>query len=172
MRLIRVGPAACPIHGSPISVLSRCMWPSTRPGSTRSPPISRVGTLFDREGAASPSVAMRPPATPISTRRPSASRQWVRSASSGMPFPSNQRSPATDMPPLRPSDLARYLDIEQRPVLLRPEDVGVAGAAARHSPVDRELDRQRRLARDMIADPRRLNAEELAHRVARQHSAL
>src|SRR5262249_13802700 len=35
IRLMRVGPAAWPIHGSPVSVLSRCMWPSTSPGNTR-----------------------------------------------------------------------------------------------------------------------------------------
>lgn len=106
MRLIRVGPADCPIQGRPISVLSRCMWPSTRPGSTKSPPISRVGMLFDSDGATSPSVTIRPPAIPISARRPSASRQWLRSASSvamARSFSKNpqpRRGAATDVPVL------------------------------------------------------------------------
>ena len=36
---------------------------------------------------------------------------------------------------------ARNVDVEQRAVLLAPEDVGVAGAAARYPAVDREFDR-------------------------------
>src|SRR3954464_133677 len=81
MRLIRVGPAAWPIHGKPVSVLSRCMWPSTSPGKTRSPPMSSAGALFEDAAAPSPTTANFPPAMPISTRRPSAMRQLVRNAS-------------------------------------------------------------------------------------------
>ena len=81
MRLMRVGPAAWPIHGKPVNVLSRCMWPSTSPGKIRSPRISSAGAVFDSEAAPSPMAAILPPAMPISTSRPSASRQLVRNAS-------------------------------------------------------------------------------------------
>src|SRR5215472_16865654 len=84
MRFIRVGPAACPIQGRPVSVLSRCMWPSTSPGNRRSPAMSSSGALFDDAAAPSPTAAIFPPAMPISTSRPSASRQLVRNASTSV----------------------------------------------------------------------------------------
>ena len=60
-----------------------------------------------------------------------------------------------------------HFDVEQRTILLTAEDVGVAGAAARHSAVDRELDRQGRVELYMVGDLRRIDAEDPADGRAR-----
>ncbi len=64
MRLIRIGPGDLPFQGRPVSVLSRCAWPSISPGKTRSPPMSverrravrqcRRRTFADNRDLASP----------------------------------------------------------------------------------------------------------------------
>jgi hypothetical protein len=49
------------------------------------------------------------------------------------------------------------------PLLLAAEDVGVARASARHRAVDRELDRQGRVERDVVGDLRSVDAEDPAN---------
>ena len=59
------------------------------------------------------------------------------------------------------------LQVQERGVLLRAEDVAVARAAARAQAEDRELDRQARVVLDEIADARQRDAVEGGHRLAR-----
>src|SRR5215472_13591440 len=79
------------------------------------------------------------------------------------------RLPATSSQKTQVSNsIIRHVDIEQWAVLLAPEDVCVAGAAARHPAVYRELDRQCRVERDVVGDLRLLDTEDPAHRRTRQ----
>jgi hypothetical protein len=50
------------------------------------------------------------------------------------------------------AEFVRHADVEQRRVLLRAEDVGIAGAAARAQAIDRELDRIAGIELDEIAE--------------------
>ncbi len=62
-----------------------------------------------------------------------------------------------------------HLDVQQRRILLRAEDIGIAGTAAGAQPVDRELDRVARIELHEIGDALRRKTVELLHRFARQH---
>src|SRR5579883_731347 len=64
--------------------LSRWIWVSTSPAQTRRPPASQLSPPPASAGA---SATMRPPATPISTRSPPATRAFLRiSSTSGVDF--------------------------------------------------------------------------------------
>jgi hypothetical protein len=66
----------------------------------------------------------------------------------------------------------RHFNVEQRAILLAAEDIGVAGAAARHPAVYRKLDRQCRIELDVIGDYVRIDAEDPTNRRTRQDPAL
>src|SRR5581483_7661648 len=60
----------------------------------------------------------------------------------------------TNLHPTRKHPASRHHNPQQRRVLLAAENVGVAGTAAWHQPVDRELDRVRRIELDKIRNAR------------------
>src|SRR5947209_20210318 len=64
----------------------------------------------------------------------------------------------------------RHFDAEQRAVVLAAEDVGIARAAARAGAADREFDREGGVELVVIGNAVILDAENPAHRCARQHT--
>src|SRR5437588_9953621 len=65
----------------------------------------------------------------------------------------------------------RHFDAEQRAIVLAAEEVGIARAAARAGAADREFDREGGVELDVIGNAVILDAENPAHRCARQHTA-
>ncbi|GJH01615.1 hypothetical protein CBA19C8_13680 [Paraburkholderia terrae] len=86
MRSVSLGPTSLRYQGMPHIVLSRCVWPSTKPGNSRAPFAFSCATSFSTRKSG-PIASMRPLTIATSTHVPSGKRASTINSGSFMQTP-------------------------------------------------------------------------------------